>query len=115
MKKIIVAGGCFWGVEAYFKQKPNIKDTTVGYANSNKDNPDYRLVCTGTTNAAEAVELIYEGDLKEVLDTLFHIIDPTVLNRQGNDRGSQYRTGIYYETEQDKDYAESYIRSIAGN
>lgn len=115
MKKIIVAGGCFWGVEAYFKQKPYIKDTTVGYVNSNRDNPDYHLVCTGITHAAEAVELIYDGDLKQILDTLFHIIDPTALNRQGNDYGSQYRTGVYYETDEDKAVTEKYILDIAQN
>lgn len=115
MKKIIVAGGCFWGVEAYFKQKPFITDSTVGYVNSRLAHPDYRRVCTGQTQAAEAVELIYEGDLKDVLDTLFHIIDPTLLNRQGNDRGSQYRTGIYYTSEAEKQQIEDYVRSIAGN
>ncbi len=112
MNKIVVAGGCFWGVEAYFKLKPFTIDTTVGYANSNTADPDYKLVCTGITNAAEAVEIKYEGELKNVLDTLFHIIDPTLINRQGHDHGSQYRTGIYYETEEDKTQAEAYIDSI---
>lgn len=112
MKKIVVAGGCFWGVEAYFKQQPFIADSTVGYANSHVSDPDYRLVCTGTTGAVEAVELHYTGDLKEVLDTLFHIIDPTVLNRQGHDHGSQYRTGIYYEETGDQAVIEDYIEAI---
>lgn len=112
MKKIIVAGGCFWGVEAYFKQKPFITDSTVGYVNSKIPEPDYKLVCTGTTGAAEAVELTYEGELTKVLETLFHIIDPTLLNRQGNDRGSQYRTGIYYETEEDRAIVESFIEGV---
>lgn len=112
MKKIVLAGGCFWGVEAYFKKKPFTMDTTVGYVNSKIDNPDYRLVCTGTTDAAEALEVEYDGDLKDVLDTLFHIIDPTLLNRQGNDRGSQYRTGIYYKTEEERQSIEAYIDSI---
>ncbi len=115
MNKIIVAGGCFWGVEAYFKQKTYIKDSTVGYVNSNMQDPDYRTVCTGRTDAAEAVELTYEGELEEILDTLFHIIDPTVMNRQGNDHGSQYRTGIYYKTDKEKDQIEDYIRGIQGN
>lgn len=115
MKKIVIAGGCFWGVEAYFKLKPFIQDSTVGYANSRVESPDYKLVCTGTTGAVEAVELTYTGELKEVLDTLFHIIDPTLLNRQGHDHGSQYRTGIYYETAADHALAESYIDSIRTN
>ena len=115
MNKIVVAGGCFWGVEAYFKKKQFIIDTTVGYANSSVDDPGYKLVCTGSTNATEAVELEYEGELDAVLETLFHIIDPTLLNRQGNDRGSQYRTGIYYQTEQEKAAIEAYIDSIRSN
>ena len=115
MNKIVVAGGCFWGVEAYFKKKPFIIDTTVGYANSSVDDPGYKLVCTGSTNATEAVELEYEGELDAVLETLFHIIYPTLLNRQGNDRGSQYRTGIYYQTEQEKAAIEAYIDSIRSN
>lgn len=115
MKKIIIAGGCFWGVEAYFKKKPFIADTTVGYVNSNKDNPDYHLVCTGTTGAAEAVEVEYTGSMKEVLDTLFHIIDPTVKNRQGNDIGSQYRTGIYYVSDEERAEIQEYVEGIKTN
>ena len=112
MKKIVVAGGCFWGVEAYFKQQDYILNSTVGYVNSSVENPDYKLVCTGTTDAAEAVELTYSGDLKKVLDTLFHIIDPTLSNRQGNDHGSQYRTGIYFESAEDEQYIKEYIDGI---
>lgn len=112
MKKIVLAGGCFWGVEAYFKLKPYITDTTVGYANSKIDAPDYRMVCTGTTGAAEAVELHYTDGLQQVLETLFHIIDPTLLNRQGNDYGSQYRTGIYYETDEDRRIIEGFIAAV---
>lgn len=115
MKKIVLAGGCFWGVEAYFKKKPFTVNTTVGYANSNVDDPGYKLVCTGSTNATEALELEYEGSLEDVLETLFHITDPTLLNRQGNDRGSQYRTGIYYKTPEEKEEIEAYIDSIRGN
>lgn len=115
MKKIVLAGGCFWGVEAYFKMKPFTVNTTVGYANSNVADPDYKLVCTGSTNATEALELEYEGSLDDVLETLFHIIDPTLVNRQGNDRGSQYRTGIYYKTPEEKAEIEAYIDSIRSN
>lgn len=115
MSKIVLAGGCFWGVEAYFKQKPFTRDTTVGYVNSKTPDPSYEEVCSGATHAAEGLELEYDGSLKEVLDTLFHIIDPTLINRQGNDRGSQYRTGIYYETEDDKAAIEAYIDSIRSN
>ncbi len=115
MKEIILAGGCFWGVEAYFKKQPFTVDTTVGYANSNMENPGYKTVCTGMTGASEALKIEYEGDLKDVLDVFFHIIDPTVMNRQGNDMGTQYRTGIYYSNPLDKKIIEDYIDSIRGN
>lgn len=110
MKNIIVAGGCFWGVEAYFKLQNYVKDTTVGYVNSKVEKPDYKLVCTGMTHAAEAVYIEYEGELTEVLKTLFHIIDPVILNRQGPDCGTQYRTGIYYKNEEDRKIIEEFIK-----
>ncbi len=106
MKKIYVAGGCFWGVEAYFKLIPGIKKTAVGYANSRMKNPTYREVCSGRTNAVEAVELIYNPQvitLEQLLKFFYRIIDPTLLNRQGGDIGSQYRTGIYYVDANDAD------------
>ncbi|HLT00386.1 MAG TPA: peptide-methionine (S)-S-oxide reductase MsrA [Acholeplasma sp.] len=102
MKKIVVAGGCFWGVEAYFKQIDGVVDTTVGYANGNKENPSYQEVCNGIATHAEAVLIAYdEGKttLEKILKHFFHIIDPTSLNRQGHDVGIQYRSGIYYEDE----------------
>lgn len=99
MKEIYVAGGCFWGVEAYFKQIPGIKKTKVGYANSKVINPTYEEVCAEETGAVETTYLAYNPkviSLEQILGFFFRIIDPTTLNRQGNDRGSQYRTGIYY-------------------
>lgn len=115
MKKIVLAGGCFWGVEAYFKRKDYTLDTEVGYANSRVEDPDYRLVCTGTTGAAEAVLLEYRGDLMQVLADFFKVIDPTVLNRQGPDHGSQYRTGIYYRDPEDLPIIEAFLQRVAGN
>ncbi len=106
MKKIVIAGGCFWGVEAYFKLIPGIKNTKVGYANSKVVNPTYEEVCSEATNAVEAVLLEYNPKvitLAEIINFLFRIIDPTSLNRQGGDRGSQYRTGVYYYDKEDRD------------
>ena len=106
MKKIYVAGGCFWGIEEYFKRKQGILDTTVGYLNSNVENPSYELVCTGITNSAEALEIIYDEkiiSLEEILEYLFKVIDPTSLNKQGNDIGTQYRTGIYTNNLEEKE------------
>ncbi len=99
MKEIYLAGGCFWGVEEYFSRIDGVISAESGYANSDVEDPGYQLVCTGTTGAAETVKVVYD-DKKVSLDKLvnyfFNIIDPTSLNRQGNDVGTQYRTGIYY-------------------
>ncbi|VFB17174.1 Peptide methionine sulfoxide reductase MsrA/MsrB [Urinicoccus massiliensis] len=99
MKKIVFAGGCFWGVQAYFKRIPGVLDSQVGYANGQGTNPDYQEVCRGQSGFAEAVALTYrqeEISLEDLIRHLFRIIDPTSLNRQGNDCGVQYRTGIYF-------------------
>lgn len=96
---IYLAGGCFWGVQEYFSRLPGVVSTQTGYANSRIANPDYRTVCSGSTNAAETVKVVYDPakiTLQEILDNFFAIIDPVALNRQGNDMGTQYRTGIYY-------------------
>jgi peptide-methionine (S)-S-oxide reductase len=96
MNKIIVAGGCFWGVEAYFAQLKGVLSTRVGYIDGNKEHPTYEEVCNGQATHAEAVEIFYdELSLDHLLDHFFRIIDPTSLNKQGNDRGVQYRTAIY--------------------
>ena len=97
--EIYFAGGCFWGTEHFLKQIRGVESTQVGYANSNVANPSYEQVCSGKTNAAETVKVVYDPktvDLNLLLDLYFKTIDPTSLNRQGNDRGTQYRTGIYY-------------------
>lgn len=104
LKNIWLAGGCFWGVEAYMARVPGIADVTSGYANGNTENPTYQDVCYNNTGHAEAVQVSYDPariDLEGILKEFFKIIDPVTLNRQGNDRGSQYRTGIYYQNEAD--------------
>ena len=104
MKKIYVACGCFWGTQAYFDQKPGILKTVVGYANGNTENPTYEEVCTNTTGHAEALYIEYDETvipLEKILKYFWRIIDPTTLNRQGPDAGTQYRTGIYYVDEAD--------------
>ena len=105
MKEIYLAGGCFWGVEEYISRIECVVDTEVGYANGRRENPSYEQVCTGTTGHTETTYVKFDEDLislEELLSKFWHIIDPTVLNRQGPDRGSQYRTGIYYVDEDDK-------------
>ncbi|MDL2206249.1 peptide-methionine (R)-S-oxide reductase MsrB [Eubacteriales bacterium OttesenSCG-928-N13] len=98
-KEIYLAGGCFWGVEKYIALIEGVLETAVGYANSNTVDPSYEQVCTGTTNAAEAVRVAYDPtivSLPFLLNLFFEAIDPTAVNRQGNDVGTQYSSGIYY-------------------
>ncbi|MCD7998081.1 MAG: peptide-methionine (R)-S-oxide reductase MsrB [Clostridiales bacterium] len=107
---IYLAGGCFWGIEAYMKKLPGVRDTDVGYANGNTEKPTYEQVCYDNTGHAETVKVVYDPAListEQLLDGFFKVVDPTSINRQGNDRGSQYRSGIYYVDEADKAIAES--------
>ena len=104
MKEIYLAGGCFWGTEHYFKQVRGVISTTAGYANGNTENPTYEQVYTDSTGYAETVHIIYNPEvvsLTLLLELFFRSIDPTSLNRQGNDCGTRYRTGIYYTAEED--------------
>lgn len=104
MKKIVLAGGCFWGVEEFLSRISGVINTEVGYANGRTENPTYEDVCYKNTYFAEVCKVKYD-DSKVSLETLlkeyWSIIDPTTLNRQGPDVGSQYRTGIYYTSEED--------------
>jgi peptide methionine sulfoxide reductase msrA/msrB len=98
-KEIWLAGGCFWGVEAYFSRIRGVVATTAGYANGKTENPTYEEVCSGKTGHAETVHVVYNPEvvsLDQLLRHFFRIIDPTARNRQGNDIGLQYRSGIYY-------------------
>lgn len=104
MKSIVLAGGCFWGVEAYFKIIDGVISTKVGYANGNTGNPNYKEVCTDTTGFAEACLIDYDENklsLDDLLKAYWKVVDPTILNRQGHDEGTQYRTGIYYKDSED--------------
>ena len=104
MKRIFFGGGCFWGVEKYFSIIKGVKETQVGYANGNIKNPTYKDVCGDDTEFVEVCKVCYdptEISLDKLLDKFWDIIDPTLVNRQGNDVGRQYRTGIYYEDEED--------------
>lgn len=110
VKVIYLAGGCFWGVEKYLRSLPGVAATDVGYANGKTQNPSYEDVCYRDTGHAEAVRVEYNPDkisLSHILHMFFDVIDPTSLNRQGNDVGKQYRTGIYYVDPED----EAVIRS----
>lgn len=96
---IHLAGGCFWGVEAYFQRIPGVIDAVSGYANGTTENPRYEDVIHRNTGHAETVRVTWDADrlsLQDILQYYFRVIDPTSLNKQGNDRGTQYRTGVYY-------------------
>lgn len=99
MKEIILAGGCFWGVEEYMSRIDGVVETRVGYANGITHNPSYEDVCKGNTGHVEACIVKYDENvisLEELLNKFWKVIDPTSLNKQGGDVGHQYRTGIYY-------------------
>lgn len=105
MKTIVFAGGCFWGVEAYFNLLDGVTFTKVGYANGNVISPTYEQVCASSTGHYEAVYVEYDDciiSLEKLLDAYWEIVDPTSLNRQGPDVGSQYSTGIFYTNEDDR-------------
>lgn len=105
IKELYLAGGCFWGVEAFLQQLPGVTDTNVGYANGNTENPTYEEVCSQRTGHTETVYVRYDPSilpLSTLLEAYFTIVDPTSENRQGNDRGTQYRTGIFYTEEGDR-------------
>lgn len=111
MEKIILAGGCFWCTEAIFLKLKGVESVVSGYANGKGENPTYEEVSTGETGFAEAIEVTFDEniiDLKIILDVFFNTHDPTTLNRQGNDIGTQYRSGVYLINEEH----EAIIREI---
>lgn len=113
-RSIYLAGGCFWGVEAYMERVDGVVDAISGYANGDTANPSYEQVIRGSGHA-EAVEVIYDADktdLETILKYYLRVIDPTSLNKQGNDRGVQYRTGIYYTDPADKAIVDAALQQI---
>lgn len=112
MKTIILGGGCFWCTEAVFRLISGVTNVTVGYAGGDVKDPTYEDVCTGTTGHAEVSQVDYDPEkvsLEKLLDTFFVSHDPTSLNRQGNDVGTQYRSAIYWTDEDQKEAVEKYI------
>lgn len=110
-KEIYLAGGCFWGMEEYFSRIPGVESVTVGYANGRTERTSYSAL--KQTGHAETIHLCYDKDrlsLREILLYYFRVIDPTSRNKQGNDVGLQYRTGIYYTEEGDKEEIEAFIQ-----
>lgn len=113
---ITLAGGCFWCTEAVFDRVRGVTDVQSGYSNGHAQNPTYEQVCTGRTGHAEVVRVQFDDtviSLREILEIFFATHDPSQLNRQGNDVGTQYRSGIYYDTEAQGELARQMLKEMA--
>ena len=111
LKKVYIAGGCFWGMEDLFRVRPGVVDTEVGYIGGNNENPTYR----NHPGHAEGIEITYNSavtNFKELLDYFFRMHDPTTIDRQGNDRGSSYRSAIFHQNEDEKTEALEVIEIV---
>ncbi len=118
LQTIVLGGGCFWCTEAVFVQVQGVTDVESGYSNGHAPAPTYELVCTGTSGYNEVVKLVYDTaqiSTREILEIFFVIHDPTSLNRQGADTGTQYRSGIYYTTPEQKAVAEEVMAEMAAS
>jgi len=112
---IVLGGGCFWCTEAVFDRVQGVTDVESGYCNGQVPNPTYEQVCSGRTGAVEVVRVQFDTaqiTLREILEIFFVVHDPTTLNRQGNDTGTQYRSGIYTSSEAQREVAQSVIREM---
>ncbi len=111
IKKAVFAGGCFWGLEDLIRKQPGVVDTIVGYTGGSAENPTYH----NHEGHAEAVEITYDDEktsYKKLLDFFFQIHNPTTLNQQGNDRGTSYRSAIFYGNEEEKKLGEEFIKIV---
>ncbi len=109
METATLAGGCFWCTEAIFKRLKGVTSVIPGYAGGQMENPSYEDVCSGTTGHAEAIQITFDPTIisyDKLLDVFWHLHDPTTLNQQGNDIGTQYRSAIFYHSEKQKQIAE---------
>ena len=115
MKTINFAGGCFWVVEKYFSMAKGVISTEVGYANGTKDHPSYLDLKHCLDDASETVKIEYDESvvsLEKLLELYLRVVDPFSINKQGEDEGIQYRTGIYYLNKEDKDIVDAYFKSV---
>src|SRR5580692_109034 len=115
IEQALLGGGCFWCLEAVFEQLRGVLAVESGYAGGTVPNPSYKGVCTGTTGHAEVVRITFDPTIisyRELLEVFFAVHDPTTLNRQGNDVGTQYRSAIFYYTTEQKDTAQAVIAEL---
>jgi len=112
---LVLGGGCFWCTESVYKEVMGVTDVESGYSNGQVKQPTYEMVCTGTTGHNEVVRLEYDPaqiSTREILEIFFVVHDPTTLNRQGNDSGTQYRSGIYFTTPEQQQEAQAIIDEL---
>jgi peptide-methionine (S)-S-oxide reductase len=115
IREAILGGGCFWCLDAAFRQVDGVVDVISGYANGHVENPSYKEVCTDTTGHAEVVKVLYDDSklsYRDLLEIFYAIHDPTTLNRQGADFGSQYRSTILYRTDEERKIAEEVTAEV---
>lgn len=115
MERIVLAGGCFWCIEAGFELITGVESAVSGYAGGKKEDADYEIVSTGTTGHAESVQVTFDPkviNLAEILDIFWALHNPTTLNQQGNDIGPQYRSAIFYADDHQKEVAEAAIKKV---
>ena len=118
MNFIVFGAGCFWCVEALFLQLNGVSEVISGYSGGNTKNPTYKDICTGKTNHAEVCKIIYDPNIisyKQLLEKFWEIHDPTTLNRQGNDIGTQYRSIIFYNTKEEEEIARKYKDTLSAS
>lgn len=116
IEKAVLGGGCFWCLDAAYRQIKGVEDVISGYAGGEADQPTYEQVCGGGTGHAEVVQVVYDADIisyEDVLDIFWAVHDPTQINRQGNDVGTQYRSVIFYEDDRQKQAAEDSAMRIS--
>lgn len=118
VEQITLGGGCFWCIEAIFEELKGVKKVESGYSGGTLDNPSYSDVCTGKTGHAEVVQITFDPNvisLEELLEVFFSLHDPTTLNRQGADRGTQYRSVVFYHSQKQKEQTEKVIETLNKN
>ena len=118
LQTLVLGGGCFWCTESVFVQVRGVVDVESGYCNGKLPNPTYEMVCTGRSGYCEVVKLVYdpaEVSTRELLEVFFVIHDPTTLNRQGADTGTQYRSGIYFTSPEQEQVAQALLAELAAS